>query len=516
MLTQVQRLISLGSMAAVLMGCVPAPPNPAPPDYWPTAGWLTKPPEEVGMDSTTLAQMVEDIQTTGLGLHSLLIVRSGYLVTEIYVYPYTADQAHWVWSVTKSVVGALVGIAIDQGSIKEIHQPLFQILTEQGVGNLDDRKRAIDLESLLTQTSGLDCHEIPALGEQTMQGSQNWVSFVADLPMAAAPGSTFNYCTAAAQLVSAAIEHATGMTAREYANQTLFAPLGIAPLSEERWPSDPQGVTIGGYGLAITPREMAKFGALFLNRGQWNGQTIVPADWVAASTASHANQGGSKEYGYMWWVDPQGQWFAALGRGGQHIFVYPKEQMVVVFTSDLPYPRDQDLIPLQDLLNNYILAAIRSDQPLPPNSSAQTRLAEAIHAIGHAQLVQPQPIPPAALAVSGKPFVLGENSLGWHSITFTFKDGGSQAGVLLDSIEATIGMDNLFRLNSNFSDSFPEGLRGRWGDSGTLLLEDILIGATARLAYEIEFHGTELSITRRDLDSGAVLELHGRLGPETE
>ena len=143
--------------------------------------------------------------------------------------------------------------------------------------------------------------------------------------------------------------------------QNLFEPLRITNFN---WDRDADGIPIGGWGLQLTPREMAKLGYLFLNEGQWDGKTILPASWVAASTASHANRGDKKEYGYLWWVDPQGKWYAALGRAGQHIFVYPAENLVVIFTADLPYTNDADLVPLQELLYRYILPAVKSDEAL--------------------------------------------------------------------------------------------------------------------------------------------------------
>jgi len=204
-----------------LAGCAPASPTPLPPAYWPTDGWRSTPPEEQGMDSEKLAQMAEHIQQEELDLHSLLIVRNGYLVNELYVHPYSAGQAHWVMSVTKSVIGALVGIAIQQGYIKDVHQPLFSLLPDQEVANLDENKKAITLEDLLTQTSGLDCRENPAPGEAFMQSSEDWVQFMLDLPMAAQPGTKFNYCTGAVHVLSAVLQQATGMSTRK------FVPEGI-------------------------------------------------------------------------------------------------------------------------------------------------------------------------------------------------------------------------------------------------------------------------------------------------
>jgi CubicO group peptidase (beta-lactamase class C family) len=505
-------------LVVFLVGCTPASPTLTPPEYWPTGGWRSSAPEEQGMDSEKLAQMVEHIQAEKLNLHSLLIVRNGYLVSEMYVYPYSAGQVHFIASVTKSVIGALVGIAIQKGDIKDIQQPLFSLLPEQGVANLDDQKKAITLEDLLTMTSGLDCHENPEPGEAFMQASLNWVQFMLDLPMAAQPGTEFNYCTGAVQVLSAILQGATGMSAREFANQNLFAPLGIGPISEARWPSDPQGVTTGGYGLALTPGEMAKLGYLFLNQGQWDGETIVPAEWVAASTASHANQGDKKEYGYLWWIDPQGKWYAALGRAGQHIFVYPAENLVVVFTSDLPFSNDADLIPLQELLDQYILPAVKSSRSLPANPDGLARLKSGIQVLAQPQRTVPPPLPAIAAEIYGKAYTLATNPFGWQTIAFSFQDGADEVMVTAsDATGATaqvaVGLDNVYRTNPGADSTFPEESRGRWEDQDTFIVEDIYPGQMVQFTYRIQFSGEAIHIIRQEKYSGNVVELQGTLTP---
>jgi CubicO group peptidase (beta-lactamase class C family) len=504
-------------LIAFLVGCAPASPTPTPPAYWPTNGWLSTAPEEQGMDSEKLAQMAELIQQEKLDLHSLLIVRNGYLVSELYAYPYSAGQVHFVASVTKSVIGALVGIAIQQGYIKDIHQPLFTLLPDQGVANLDERKKAITLEDLLTMTSGLDCRENPAPGEPFMQASQNWVQFMLDLPMAAQPGTKFNYCTGAIQLVSAILQRATGMSAREFANQNLFAPLGIEPISEARWPSDPQGVTIGGYGLALTPGEMAKLGYLFLNQGQWDGKTIVPAGWVAASTTSHADRGDKKEYGYLWWTDPQGKWYAALGRAGQHIFVYPAENLVVVFAADLPTTiPDADLAPLQELLDQYILPAIKSGRPRPANPTSLARLEAGIQALSQPQRTAPPTLPAIAAEISDKTYTLEDNPFGWHTIVFSFQDKADEATVTIDGQQLTIGLDNVYRIPGAADSTFPEGLRGYWENQDTFVVRDIRPGQMLEFTYLIQFSGDAIHVTRQEKYSGSQVELEGTLNPASK
>ena len=513
--------LSIAFMLIVfLAGCAPAIYTPAPPAYWPTHGWRSAIPEEQGMDSELLAQMVEHIQQEKLDLHSLLVVRNGYLVSEAYVYPYSAEQVHFVASVTKSVLGTLVGIAIQNGDIQDVQQPLSSLLPEQEVANLDEEKRAITLENLLTMTSGLDCRENPGPGEAFMQASPDWVQFMLDLPMVAQPGSKFNYCTGAGQVLSAILQKATGSSVREFANENLFAPLGIGPISEARWPSDPQGVTIGGYGLALTSAEMAKLGYLFLNQGEWDGETIVPASWVSTSTASHANLGDKKEYGYLWWIDPQGKWYAALGRAGQHIFVYPSENLVVVFTSDLPFTNDADLVPLQELLDQFILPAIKSDRPLPANPNDLDRLETGIQALAQPQPKDPAPLPAIAVRISGKTYTLADNPFGWQTISFNFQESLDEVQVTINSNGVTgqlaVGLDNVYRAFAGGDGAFPQEMRGNWEDEDTLVVENIYPGQMLQFTVWIQFSGDVVHITQLEKYSGSKVELQGTLNPASE
>lgn len=496
----------------LLAGCAPITPTQIPLEYWPTDGWRSAAPEEQGMDSEKLAQMVEELKQGNLDLNSLLIVRNGYLVTELYISPYTAGQADFVYSVTKSVIGTLVGIAIQKGYIKDVQQPLFSLLSDQGVKNLDEEKKSITLENLLTQTSGLKCADIPAPDETVMEASDNWVQFMLDQPMVSQPGTKFNYCTSATHLVSAVLQKVIGMSAREFANQNLFLPLGIGPITKDRWPSDPQGVTIGGYGLVLNPAEMAKLGYLFLHHGEWDGVAIVPADWVAASTTSHASQEDKKDYGYLWWVDNLGQWYAALGRSGHHIFVYPDKNLVVVFTASLPFMNDADLIPLQALLDKYILPSVKSNQALPANPGSTGRLNAGIQSLAVPERMDPQPLPEVAAEISGKTYTLGENPFGWTSMIFSFQDGSSEAKVTVNGArQMTIGLDNLYRIYAVENPLFPDAVRGRWENPDTLVVEDIKLGQLENTTLRVHFSGDIIDIALQEKYSGSQYELQGSL-----
>jgi CubicO group peptidase (beta-lactamase class C family) len=517
-MNQILRKLGIAFMLIVFVaGCAPASRKPVPPAYWPTGGWKSSTPEEQGMDSENLSQMADQIQLEKLDLRSLLIVRNGYLVDELYVYPYTAEQPNELMSVTKSVISTLVGIAIQKGYLKDVKQTLFSLLPDQGVANLDENKKAITLEDLLTMTSGLQCNENPAPGEASMWSSQDWVQFLADLPVTSQPGKNFYYCTPAVELLSAVLQKVTGMSAREFANQELFAPLGIEAVSETRWPSDPQGVSVGGYGLALTPPEMAKLGLLFLNQGQWDGKTILPASYLSAATASQSNKGDKKEYGYLFWVDPQGKWYAALGRSGKHIFVYPAQNLVVTFTADLPASKDGDLAPLQELLDQYILPAVKSNKPLPANPESQARLQAGIKALAQPQKTAPPPLPAIASDVSGKTYTFGDNPFGWHSLSFNFQDGGDEAIITIDATQqGRIGLDNVYRWAGVGETEFPQGFRGSWADQNTFVVEQIQLGQPGQLTFRVQFSGNDIHITEQEKYSEGKVEVQGTQSPATE
>ncbi len=329
-------------------------------DYWPTDGWRTSAPEAQGIDSRRLAQMWAYIQQKHVRIDSVTIIRHGYLVWDAYARWNGRDTKYDLHSCTKSFTSALVGIAIDQGYIKSLDQPVLSFFPGRSVANLDARKQAMTLEHLLTMRDGLDWGENsigvdPApTGDELLRMKQagDWVQFVLDRPMAAEPGTRWNYNTGASHLLSAILQEATGQTALEFASEHLFGPLGISSMT---WETERQGRNAGGTSLRLTTGDMAKFGYLYLNEGRWNGQQIVPAAWVRDSTTSRyptfETYYGNLAYGYQWWIIPWAGYYSAIGAHGQYIFVLPKQDMVVVFTSNLA---DADMFTPPLLLAFYI------------------------------------------------------------------------------------------------------------------------------------------------------------------
>ena len=356
-----KRLLLLCLVVAFLTGCAVATPEPQSP--WPTEDWPTSAPEEQGMDSQMLADMLETIEEQSYDIDSVAVVRHGYMVVDATVHPFEPGSRHIIYSCTKSVISALVGIAIDKGYVEGVNQPVLDFFPERAAANLDANKETMTLEHALTMATGLKCQDSYLYrwrGLNQMRQSQDWVQFMLDLPMSEEPGTRFEYCNGASFLLSAIIQETTGMNALAFANEHLFGPLGIIDVE---WSSNPQGISIGWSDLHLTPHDMAKIGYLYLNEGWWDGEQVVSAKWVKASTREHISATLEDGYGYQWWIDDSG-FYMALGYAGQFIFVVPDKDMVVAFVSDL---EEQDFYVPQRLLSDFIIPAAESATPLPDN-----------------------------------------------------------------------------------------------------------------------------------------------------
>jgi len=321
------------------------------PETWPTGGWQIAPPEEHGIDGALLDAMIPFVEDNALQVNSISVIRHGALVFDYYFPSRQPDQRHQLFSVTKSFTSTLVGIAIDQGLIAGVTVPVLSLFPDRTVANVDADKEAMTLEHLLTMTAGFECddEQFGTIGQ--MSRSPDAVQFMLDLPMSEAPGTRFNYCNGVSHLLAAIVQDASGMSVIDFANATLFGPLGITDVT---WTQDKQGINLGYSDLKLTPHDMAKLGYLYLHNGMWDGQRIVSAKWVDTATSNHSPM-RDISYGYQWWARPQSGMYAALGYAGQQVIVVPALDLVVVFTSAILPEAD---LPLNWLLGRYILPAV--------------------------------------------------------------------------------------------------------------------------------------------------------------
>jgi CubicO group peptidase (beta-lactamase class C family) len=287
----------------------------------------------------------------------LLILRNNKLVYENYFHGYSEDVLHNIFSAGKSITSILTGIAIDKGFIDSVRIPVMRLLPEYAsVENPDPRKKDITVEDLLNMRSGLACDDWYQSTESQMQQSRDWVKFTLDLPMVNPPGVTGSYCTGCAVTLGRIIEHQSGLSIQEFANRYLFEPLGITAY---QWHVMPDGKASAGGLFFIRPRDMAKIGLLMLNNGVYNGEQVVSGEWVNSSRNTVLEMEGPFEgYGYLWWkqsFDKGVTSFFADGNGGQHIFIVPSRELVVIFTSG----NKNTSVGLQnfEIMNKYILPA---------------------------------------------------------------------------------------------------------------------------------------------------------------
>lgn len=317
--------------------------------------WSTIHPELVQMDSSVLDRMITDVENNNYRVYSILVIRNGFLVKEWYRTQFDNDYLFRVYSVSKSVTSALIGIALDKGYINSLDEYVLDYFPDYEIANPSPEKDAMTIWHLLTMTTGFHWPEYypytdPRNPYNDWKASEDHVGFVLNRTMDAFPGTTFNYNTGASHLLAAIIQRATNMSTLDFANQYLFGPLAI---EESLWLEDPQGVAGGGDSLFLRSRDMAKIGYLFLNEGNWEGKQIISENWVRTSTSTMVSWGGGLNYGYQWWVDPNGALFRALGYGGQQINVFHTMDLIVVFTG-----MNTDFDFGSFLLNNYILPAV--------------------------------------------------------------------------------------------------------------------------------------------------------------
>ena len=316
-------------------------------DNWESVGL-----EQEGFNKKEIIDLIEDIIDGEYDdIHSLLIVKNGKLVLEEYfnskgqifgnyVNNVYRDRVQMLASVTKSVNSALIGIALQQGYIQDIDVPVFEFFPEYSE-LITEGKEKIKVKHLLNMSAGLQWNELDISYNSSnndvnkMENSDDIIKYCLAKPLVVNPGEKFNYNTGLSLVLGEIIKRVTGIEADKYAEENLFKPLGI---SKYKWSRRKNNLLATGGGLALRARDMAKIGQLFLNGGKWNGQQIIPEDWIKASIRPNVST-PSGGYGYQWWTrsfkinDQKINAYYANGRAGQFIFVFPELDLIVVSTA---------------------------------------------------------------------------------------------------------------------------------------------------------------------------------------
>ena len=336
--------------------------------------WQTRLPDKNGFTQTSLQTAIEKIGAMN-GVYGVIVIRNGYLTVEKYFREGSAETPHNLKSASKSILSALIGIAIDKGYL-QLDQPISDFLPF--IKEMQDqRKDKITVQHLLSMKSGLQSTSYQAYNSWII--NDDWLSKLLQLPIVAEPGTKHQYSTGDSHILSAVLTAATGMSAKEFAEKYLFGPLNV---EIKGWEIDPQGIYQGGNNFSLYPQDIAKFGQLYLDGGTSNGKQIVPLWWVNESTKAlqpnlHNIYGG---YGYLWYTHPGGEdAFVAVGYGGQYIYVSPKNKTVIVIISTLQSKGKKWETTLFKTIQHGILASIEETQPsLSPMTGAAAKFSNGI------------------------------------------------------------------------------------------------------------------------------------------
>jgi len=378
-------------------------------------------PEAQGISSAAILDFVEaaDQQSdTTHAIQSFVLVRHGHVVAEGWWSPYGPDIPHKLFSLSKSFTSTAVGLAIAEGKLS-LDDPVLSFFPEDTPTNPSPYLKAMRVRDLLIMSSGQNSNTVARLGEvmrnSAVSGEKITRSFLA-APVEYKPGTLFIYNTPGSYMLSAIVQKVTGETVFDYLRPRLFDPLGI---KNPTWDASPQGITFGGVGLNIRTEDIARFGLLYLQKGEWNGKQLLPAAWVETATARQTSNGSDptsdwdQGYGYQFWRCRHGV-YRGDGAFGQYCIVMPEQDAVIAITSGT-----RDMQAVMNLVWDNLLPAMQPTA-LPANPEADQELQRTLTGL---TLHQPPGAVTTTIAahVSGKTYLFPTNAQNIDAVTFDFK-----------------------------------------------------------------------------------------------
>jgi CubicO group peptidase (beta-lactamase class C family) len=341
-------IICMVLVMSLLAGCGPSVKKLEAVDYTPLPrdDWDVSAPAEQGLDPMLVAEMyynAAELET----IYSLLVIKNGYLVAEKYFNEGSIDQLSKRASVTKSYTSAMVGLALDQGYLTGVDQKMMDFFPELKNRITDPRKEQITIQQMLQMRAGYPWEETdPALWDALWTG--DYVPLIEYFPLTADPGTEFQYSNLTAHWTGIIVARACGADLKSFGQEYLFSTLGV---EVGDWNRDLDGYYIGSGDIEFTARDMAKFGLLYLNEGEYEGKQIISADWVYDSLQTYTEDAWDIRvgphfkdigYGYYWWSGRAGNYHYnfAWGHGGQLIVLIDELDMVIVVTADPFYGKD--------------------------------------------------------------------------------------------------------------------------------------------------------------------------------
>ncbi|MBC7629064.1 serine hydrolase [Ferruginibacter sp.] len=379
-----------------------------------TASALPRSTSELqGISSAGISKFLTAIKASGQEFHSLMILRHGHVVAEAWWAPYSSEHRQQLYSLSKSFTGTAIGLAVAEGHLS-VEDPVIKFFPELLPETVSDNLAALKVKHLLSMSVGHAKDSILNL-EASPQGVL-WEKTFLSLPVVFTPGSQFMYNSGASYMLSSIVKRVTGQTAHDYLKPRLYQPLEIKGAT---WTENFEGINMGASHLRMRTEDIAKFGQLYLQKGNWNGKQIIPEAWVTAASSKQIDNGKNDSswgygYGYQFWLNPPGG-FRADGAFGQFSMVFPALDAVVAITSESVSTKITMQI-VWDILLPEMKAA-----PLPPNTNDHIFLTKELTALKYDS---PMVATSSAMAkkINGKIFLLDKNEFNATSVSFRFKD----------------------------------------------------------------------------------------------
>ena len=353
-------------------------------------------PEAQGISSAAIRSFIEEADQKIDAMHSVMIVRHGKVVAEGWWTPYDATTRHELYSLSKSFTSTAVGMAVAEGKLS-VDDEVLKFFPGEAPAEPSANLKSMRVSDLLRMNAG---HQVEIPTAKDLMTTKLFLSH----PVPFKPGTRFLYNTPATFMLSAIVQKVSGQTVAEYLKPRLFDPLGIV---DPIWETNIQGISLGGYGLNVRTEDIAKFGQLYLQKGRWNGQQLLPASWVEAASARQTSNGSNPKsdwdqgYGYQFWRSRNGA-YRGDGAFGQYCIVMPEQDTVIAITSGV-----KDMQAVLNLVWDKLLPAMQPKK-LPADKSAQQQLATTLSHLS-LRTATGAATPPMAAKVAGKKFVFPAN-----------------------------------------------------------------------------------------------------------
>lgn len=368
-------------------------------------------PEAQGISSAAILDFVEAADRSLQYLHSFMLLRHGSVIAEGWWSPYAPPYPHMLFSLSKSFASTAVGLAVAEGRLS-VDDRVIDFFPDETPVEISENLAAMRVRHLLSMNTG---HAQDVTGAQRSDPNESWVTTFLAQPVAHQPGTYFVYNSAATYMLSAIVQKLTGQTLTEYLTPRLFQPLGI---EHPYWESCPRGINVGGWGLNITTEDIARFGQLYLQRGEWQGQQLIPAAWVDEATFAHSDNSRNETpdwqqgYGYQFW---RCRYNAYRGDGafGQFCIVLPEQDAVIAITAGLG-----NMQAVLDLVWEHLLPALRAE-PLPADPAAADALRRKLGSLALPTL-SGNASSPLAPRVSGQIYQIDANEAKIETISLNF------------------------------------------------------------------------------------------------